>query len=102
MSVAIETITKVHQKQVGAVTKSQDAIGTVLDKVSGAVSDLQGKAPAVPESLAGPVKTITEPLAKLVGTREELTAYVAKSVRDWTELQQQAQAKVVDRLVTKA
>ena len=102
MSVAVEALTKVHQKQVEAVTKSQSAVGAVLDKLSAAVEGVQGKAPAVPEAVAGPAKTLVEPLTKLVGTREELSAYAAQSVRDWAELQQKAQATILDRVAARA
>ena len=44
MSVAVEAITKVHEKQVEAVTKSQDVVAGVLDKVGAAVDQLPGGA----------------------------------------------------------
>ena len=98
MSVVTDTASKVHHKQLDAVTRSQELVTSALGRLVGAVSDLKAKVPGLPDAVSGPVQTVTSPVAKLVGTPQEARSLVLNSTRDWFEAQQRFQAGVLDVL----
>jgi len=61
MSVAIDTATKLHEKQVNAVTRSQDLVVSAVEKVAAAVQGLRAKSPTVPDAVSGPLETVAAP-----------------------------------------
>jgi hypothetical protein len=100
MSLAIDAATKVHQKQIDAVTRSQDLAVSAVEKIASAVQGLQAKSPSVPGSVAGPLEGVTAPVTKVVGTRSEVVSYLGRTVRDWAETQQKLHAAVLGALVS--
>lgn len=101
MSVAIDTATKLHEKQIHAVTRSQDfVVVSAVEKVATAVKGLRAKSPTVPDAVTGPVEKVTAPLTKVLGDKSDVTSYVTSSVRDWAEVQQNFRAAVLGVLVS--
>ena len=100
MPVAIDTATKLHEKQVNAVTRSQDLVVSAVEKVAAAVQGLRAKSPTVPDAVSGPLETVAAPLTKVVGDKSDVTAYLTRSVRDWADSQQKFQAAVLGVLVS--
>lgn len=96
MSVAIDTATKLHEGQVKAVTRSQDFVVSVVETAASALQGLRAVVPDAPAVVAGPIEKISWPVTKLVGTQDEVAAYVSRSVRDWTEAQQKFQSALLD------
>ena len=100
MSVAIDTATKLHEKQIHAVTRSQDLVVSAVEKVATALKGLRAKSPTVPDAVTGPVEKVTAPLTKVLGDKSDVTSYVTSSVRDWAEVQQNFRAAVLGVLVS--
>ena len=100
MSVAIDTATKLHEKQIHAVTRSQDLVVSAVEKVATALKGLRAKSPTVPDAITGPVEKVTAPLTNVIGDKSEVTSYLASSVRDWAEVQQNFQDAVLGALVS--
>ena len=99
MSIAIDTATKLHQKQIHAVTRSQDLVVSAVERVAAAVEGLRAKSPNVPDTVAGPLEKVTAPLTKVVGNKSEVTSYLSRSPRNWVEAQHKLQSAVLEALV---
>ena len=99
MSVVLDAASKVHQKQLDAATRSQGLVLKAVDTVTGLADSLKAKAPQLPEQVAGPVEKATAPVEKVLGSRGELKAYVARSTQDWLEVQQSFQRAVISAVL---
>jgi len=92
MSYTIDSATKLHEHQVAAVDTIQSNVVKALDVLTSARS----KAPQAPAKLTDAVTKASAPLTKVVGTPDEVQAYVVASTRDWLKVQHQFQAALLD------
>src|SRR5680860_725063 len=92
MTFTIETATKFHDRQVGAVSTLQSLVVKAVETLSG----LTDKAPKAPEKLSSTLDEVAAPLTKIVGTPSEVQAYAVASSRDWLEVQHKFQTALLD------
>ena len=94
MTYTIETATKIHDRQVAAVSTLQSLLLKAVETLSG----LTDKAPKAPEKLTSTLDEVTAPVTKIVGTPSEVQAYAVASSRDWLEVQHKFQTALLDAL----
>jgi hypothetical protein len=94
MSHLVSAISRLHDGQLAAATKVQD----VFIKGARKLGTVGGKTPDVPERVAGPLRKVTAPLSGVIGSRSELATLLKKNAREWTELQMNYQAAILDAL----
>ena len=94
MSFALETATRLREQQIQSVNRSQDLVVFVVHEVAAAVRGLRAKAPPMPGAVAGPLEVVTGPFTKVVGNQSDVASYLARSVRDWAEVQRNFQDAV--------
>ena len=92
MSYTIDTATKIHDRNVAAVSAVQSLLVKAVDTLSG----LTDKAPKAPEKLSSTLDEVAAPLTRLVGTPSEVQTYAVASSRDWLEVQHKFQAALLD------
>ena len=92
MTYTIETATKIHDRQVAAVSTLQSLLLKAVETLSG----LTEKAPKAPEKLTSTLDEVTAPVTKIVGTPSEVQAYAVASSRDWIEVQHKFQTALLD------
>ena len=98
MTYTIETATKIHDRQVAAVTTIQSLLVKAVETLSG----LTDKAPKAPEKLSSTLDEVTAPVTKIVGTPSEVQAYAVASSRDWLEVQHKFQTALLDAVAPSA
>jgi hypothetical protein len=96
MSIALEVAGKVHQRQLGAVTKSQNAVIGAVSK--GAA--LREKAPSVPQPVADVTGKVLAPVIRLVGEPTAYVDFAATSTREWLDLQQRFRSQLLGLVTT--
>ena len=94
MSYTIDTATKLHDRQVAAVS----AVQSLLLKAADSLSGLTDKAPKAPEKLSSTLEEAVAPVTKIVGTPTEVQAYAVASSRDWIEVQHKFQTALLDAM----
>lgn len=88
MSLFLDTLNTVHDKQLKAAARSTDLLASTAGKVAALAEGARDKAPKAPAAVAGPLGKVTAPVTKVVGTPTEVAGYTVRSVRDWAAVQQ--------------
>lgn len=91
MSYALDAASRLHERQVEAATRVQDLMVKAVDSLV----SLRNKAPEPPERVVAPLEKISGPVSKVIGSPSEFASYVARSTREWTELQQKFQESII-------
>ena len=92
MTYTIDTATKVHDRQVAAVSAVQSLVVKAVESLSG----LTDQAPKAPEKLSSTLVEVAGPLTKMVGTPSEVQAYAVARSRDWLEVQHKFQKALLN------
>jgi hypothetical protein len=92
MSYAVDAATKLHQKNIEVATKVQDLIVEAVEKLV----DLREKAPKAPSAVTDKLDDLAAPMTKIFGTRTEVREYITQTAREWVELQQKFQTRLLD------
>jgi hypothetical protein len=94
MSHLVSAISRLHDGQLATATKIQD----VFVKGARKLGTVGGNTPDVPERVARPLRKVTGPLSGIIGSRSELATVLKKNAREWTELQMNYQAAILEVL----
>jgi hypothetical protein len=94
MSYVFDAATKIHDRQVAAVS----AVQSLLVQAVETLSALTDEAPKVPEKLSSTLDGVAAPVAKLVGTPSEMQTYAVASSRNWLDVQHKFQTALLDAM----